>query len=157
MTNKDCTQFLSEQHMCLLSLRSLKARYEKPWFIGDLRAILTRRFAVHQTKNKLQTRTEICVFEFNVRSIALLKYITPLSTRGTWETNRNRQLSLLLKLFQRERWTKKKKKKRNDDNFVSYDKDLFNKQLINYTSYAFSNTILICHSWNVLKILIGKK
>ena len=50
-----------------------------------------------------------------------------------------------------------KKKKRNEDNFVSYDKDLFNKQLINYTSYAFSNTILICHSWNVLKILIGKK
>lgn len=50
-----------------------------------------------------------------------------------------------------------KKKKRNEDNFVSYDKDLFNKQLINYTSYAFSNTILICHSCNVLKILIGKK
>lgn len=39
-----------------------------------------------------------------------------------------------------------KKKKRNEDNFVSYDKDLFIKQLINYTSYAFSNTILICHS-----------
>lgn len=37
-------------------------------------------------------------------------------------------------------------KKRNDDNFVLYDKDFFNKQLINYTPYAFSSTILICHS-----------
>lgn len=62
-----------------------------------------------------------------------------------------------IKTISKRTLNQKKKKKRNNDNFVLYDKDFLNKQLINYTSCAFSSTILICHSWNVLKILIDKK
>lgn len=68
----------------------------------------TGRFArdvlPYKNEKSAATVADIRVVEFNVRSIAALKYITPLWTSGTGQRNRNHQFiryMLLMKLFWR--------------------------------------------------------